>query len=104
MAISNSESSIQIKIKFFSSLRSTTGLDQIEIPINTGETILNVLHQLENKYFIPKNAQLLDGDRKKLAVGTLCLIDDIDVSLSGGLHQKIDNSINITLISSIHGG
>ena len=104
MAISNSESLIQIKIRFFSSLRSTTGIDQIEIPINKGDTILNVLHQVENKYFTPKNAQLLDGDTKKLAIGTLCLIDDVDVSLSGGLNQKISSSINITLISSIHGG
>ena len=104
MAISNSDSLIQIKIRFFSSLRSTTGIDQIEIPINKGDTILNVLHQVENKYFTPKNAQLLDGDTKKLAIGTLCLIDDVYVSLSGGLNQKINSSINITLISSIHGG
>jgi len=102
MSISNSESSIQIKIRFFSSLRSTTGIDQIEIPINKGDTVLNVLHQVENKYFIPKNSKLLD--EKKLAIGTLCLIDDVDVSLSGGLNQKINSSINITLISSIHGG
>ena len=102
MAISNSESSIQIKIRFFSSLRSTTGIDQIEIPIKTGDTLLNVLHKIENKYFRPKNAQLID--EKKLAVGTLCLIDDVDVSLSGGLNQKINNSLTITLISSIHGG
>ena len=100
----NSESSIQIKIRFFSSLRSTTGIDQTEIPIKNGDTLLNVLHQVENKYFKPKNAQLLDGDTRKLAVGTLCLIDDVDVSLSGGLNQKINSSINITLISSIHGG
>jgi molybdopterin converting factor small subunit len=104
MAISNSDSSLQIKVRFFSSLRSTTGIDQIEFPINKGETILNVLHQVENKYFIPKNAKLLDGDARKLAVGTLCLIDDVDVSLSGGLNQKINSSIGITLISSIHGG
>ncbi|MHA1510267.1 MAG: MoaD/ThiS family protein [Promethearchaeota archaeon] len=104
MSISNSESSIQIKIRFFSSLRSTTGIDQIEIPINKGDTVLNVLHQVENKYFIPKNAQLLDGDTKKLAIGTLCLIDDVDVSLSGGLNQKVNSPLTITLISSIHGG
>ena len=104
MAISNSESLIQIKIRFFSSLRSTTGLDQIKIPINKGDTILNVLHQVENKYFIPKNSQLLNGDSRKLAVGTLCLIDDVDVSLSGGLNQKINSPLTITLISSIHGG
>ena len=104
MVISNSDSSIQIKIRFFSSLRSTTGLDQVELSINKGETLLNVLHQIEKKYFTPKKAQLLDGDARKLAVGTLCLIDDVDVSLSGGLNQKINNSINITLISSIHGG
>ena len=104
MSISNSESSIQIKIRFFSSLRSTTGIDQVELLINKGDTVLNVLHQVENKYFKPKNAQLLDGDTKKLAIGTLCLIDDVDISLSGGLNQKINSSINITLISSIHGG
>jgi len=103
MSISNSESTVQIKIRFFSSLRSTTGIDQVEIPINKGDTILNVLHQVEKKYFTPKNAQLLDGARK-LAVGTLCLINDVDISLCGGLNQKINNSINITLISSIHGG
>ena len=100
----NSESSIQIKIRFFSSLRSTSGIDQTEIPIKKGDTLLNVLHQVENKYFKPKNTQLLDGDTRKLAVGTLCLIDDVDVSLSGGLNQKLNSSINITLISSIHGG
>ena len=104
MAESNFESSVQIKIRFFSSLRSTTGIDQTEISIKTGDTLLNVLHQVENKYFTPKNAQLLDRDTRKLAVGTLCLIDDVDVSLSGGLNQKINRSINITLISSIHGG
>ena len=104
MAILNSESSVQIKVRFFSSLRSTTGIDQVEIPITKGDTVLNVLHQVEKKYFTPKNSQLLDGDKRKLAVGTLCLIDDVDVSLSGGLNQKINSSINITLISSIHGG
>ncbi len=104
MTESNSESSIQIKIRFFSSLRSTTGIDQTEIPIKKGDTLLNVLHQVENKYFTPKKAQLLDGDLKKLAVGILCLIDDVDISLSGGLHQKINSSLTITLISSIHGG
>ncbi len=104
MTESNSESSIQIKIRFFSSLRSTAGIDQTEIPIKKGDTLLNVLHQVENKYFIPKNAQLLDADTKKLAVGTLCLIDDVDVSLSGGLNQNINGPIAITLISSIHGG
>ena len=100
----NSKSLIQIKIRFFSSLRSTTGIDQTEIPIKMGDTLLNVLHQVENNYFKPKNVHLLDGDSRKLAVGTLCLIDDVDVSLSGGLNQKINRSINITLISSIHGG
>ena len=104
MAESNSESSVQIKIRFFSSLRSTTGIDQTEISIKTGDTLLNVLHQVENKYFKPKNVQLLDSDTRKLAVGTLCLIDDVDVSLSGGLNQKINSPIAITLISSIHGG
>ncbi len=100
----NSEPPISIKIRFFSSLRSTTGIDQTEISIKKGDTLLNALHQVENKYFTPKNAQLLDGDARKLAVGTLCLIDDVDVSLSGGLNQKINSPINITLISSIHGG
>jgi len=104
MSISNSESPIQIKIRFFSSLRSTTGIDQTEIPVSKGDTILNVLHQVEKKYFIPKNSQLFDGDTRKLAVGTLCLIDDVDISLSGGLNQKINNIMTITLISSIHGG
>jgi len=104
MATSNSDSLIQIKVRFFSSLRSTTGIDQAEIFIKTGDTLLIVLQQVEKKYFTPKNAKLLDGDARKLAVGTLCLIDDVDVSLSGGLNQKINSSINITLISSIHGG
>ncbi len=104
MSISNSESLIQIKIRFFSSLRSTAGIDQTEIPINKKDTILNVLHEVEKKYFIPKNSQLLDGDTRKLAVGILCLIDDVDISLSGGLNQKINSPLTITLISSIHGG
>jgi len=99
-----SESSIQVKIRFFSSIRSITGIDQIEIPVKQGDTLLSVLQQIEKKYFTPKNAQLLEETTNKLTVGTLCLIDDADISLSSGLKQKINKSVTITLISSIHGG
>ena len=80
------------------------GIDQIEIPVKQGDTLLSVLQQIEKKYFTPKNAQLLEETINKLTVGTLCLIDDADISLSGGLKQKINTSVTITLISSIHGG
>jgi molybdopterin converting factor small subunit len=95
---------ISVTVSFFSTLRNTTGIAQIQISISLGDDLLSILQTVEKQYFQPKSARLLNNNGLGLEAGILCLIDDADMSLSGGLHQKIKTPATITLISSLHGG
>lgn len=93
-----------VTVAFFSTLRNITGIPQTQIKLSNGTNLLSILQSVEKQYFQPKSAKILNNNATNLEPGILCLIDDADMSLSGGLHQKLNPSSIITLISSLHGG
>ena len=96
---------LRVKVQFYSTLRNTANQDEVEMEIPSGTTVLTVLDQINKKYFVPNEAQLIDPQSKELDTGIICLINQADVNLTGGLEQKITkDGKKITLISSLHGG
>lgn len=91
-------------IRFFSTVKNITGLDQAEIPIENSLSILDVLQKVQSDYFIPKKSRLLKPDNSGLETGIICLLDDCDLGIAGGLSKKVSGSMVITLLSSLHGG
>jgi molybdopterin converting factor small subunit len=95
---------ISVTVSFFSTLRNVTGVPQTQMNITKGEELVSLLKAVENQFFQPKSAKLLNNNCSGLEAGIICLLDDADMTLSGGLHQKLTSSCVITLISSLHGG
>ncbi|MHA1617851.1 MAG: MoaD/ThiS family protein, partial [Promethearchaeota archaeon] len=95
---------LQITIKFFSTLRTIVGLteDHMEFPV--GVSLHKIMDDLQKKYFVPKNSRLLAEDGQRLEIGMICLIDDTDINLMGGIKHRLQKDATITLISSLHGG
>ncbi len=104
MSESASNPQINITLSFYSTLRNITGQSQISLQIPQKGKLINVIKMAEEKYFIPKNSRLLNREGTGLEAGIICLIDDADISLSGGLQQKLSSDTVVTLISSLHGG
>jgi molybdopterin converting factor small subunit len=100
----SSENDIGIKIKFYSTLKNITQKDEIDLSFTDSKSVLSVLQQIQEEYFLPANSRLLNSENSKLETGIICLIDDADISICGGLKQNIKKSSIITLISSLHGG
>ena len=94
----------KITIRFFSTLKNITGQDRVEIEVDEAENLRDLLIQVQNDHFLPNNARLLKDGNTELETGTLCLIDDVDLNICGGLKQKFKKPVTITLISSLHGG
>ena len=94
----------QITIKFFSTLRTIVGLTEVHMEYSKGISLHTIMDDLQKKYFLPKNSRLLADDMQRLEVGMICLIDDTDINLLGGLKYKLQKAATITLISSLHGG
>jgi molybdopterin converting factor small subunit len=97
-------SSDSVLVKFFSTVKNITGLDQVEIPCTNDSYILDILQQVQADYFTPKKSRLLKPDNSGLETGIICLLDDCDLGIAGGLKKKVSNSMVITLLSSLHGG
>jgi molybdopterin converting factor small subunit len=100
----NPAPSLQVTVNFYSTVRNITGEAQIRLEIPKNTKLTEVLQQIEAKYFQPKGSRLLSRDGEGLDAGLLCLIDDADYTLCGGLQQKLKNDLTLTLISSLHGG
>ena len=98
------ETSLQIIVKFFSTLRTIVGLTEDHMEFPSGTSLHAIMDDLQKKYFIPKNSRLLAEDGHRLEVGMICLIDDTDINLMGGLKHRLQKDATITLISSLHGG
>lgn len=98
------ENTISLTISFYSTLRNVTGEPSTQIAVPPKSTLHSLLQQIEKKYFLPKNLHLLSHDGTTLEAGIICLINDADVSLLGGLKHKLMPNEAITLISSLHGG
>jgi molybdopterin converting factor small subunit len=98
------DATIPVKIIFYSTLRNTTGFPETSIPVLTNSTLLDLILKIQKDYFQPKNIHLIKTDQQSLEAGLICLVNDVDISLSGGLKRKITAPITITLISSLHGG
>ena len=97
-------SELQIRINFYSTLKNTVGKDYVDISIEKGSTMKNILQNIQNDLFVPNNVKILKSDNNSLEVGLICLIDEVDLNLAGGLKRKIQKPVKITLISSLHGG
>lgn len=95
---------IPITFRFFSTLRNSAGTGEITLEIKKGETLKKVLVEMEEKFLKPKNAAILNEGKDKLEIGVICLINDVDMKLAGGLQKKLNKACTITLISSLHGG
>ena len=95
---------MEILIKFFSTLRNATGQDQVTITLPSNTTFKECLEKIQTDYFTSDNTKILKSNGLDLEVGVICLINDVDVSLMGGLKSKIRENQEITLISSLHGG
>jgi molybdopterin converting factor small subunit len=93
-----------ITISFYSTLRNVTGEASTQLSVPLKSTLQSLLQQIEQKYFLPKGLHILSQDGSMLEAGIICLINDADVSLLGGLKHKLTANEAITLISSLHGG
>ncbi|MCF2138643.1 MAG: hypothetical protein K9W44_01145 [Candidatus Lokiarchaeota archaeon] len=95
---------INIKFRFFSTIRNIVGTSEIELSLESGIRLKIALQKLQETYFLPKKTHILNEAGNQLEVGIICLIDDVDINLAGGLNKKINQPCSITLISSLHGG
>ncbi|MHA1648420.1 MAG: hypothetical protein ACTSVL_12700 [Promethearchaeota archaeon] len=99
-----SDESLDVKVVFFSTLRNIAGQDSISLQFPKNTTIRTILQNVQKKYFLPSDHRILKAGDEALDVGNICLIDDVDLNLTGGMRFKLRNSVTITLISSLHGG
>ena len=95
---------IQVKVIFYSSLKNTVGKDHVILTVPKETKLQNILRQIQDTYFTPKNEYILKESANKLEVGLICLIDDVDISIAGGLNRRFQKDRTITLITSLHGG
>jgi hypothetical protein len=93
-----------LKIQFYSTVRNITGVGQIEKQVPKKPLLQQVLIDIQQEYFLPKNAHFLKIDFTDLEPGFICLVDDADFHLCGGIKQILKKDVKITLISSLHGG
>ncbi|UYP47236.1 hypothetical protein NEF87_003521 [Candidatus Lokiarchaeum ossiferum] len=98
------KSMIQVKVIFYSSLKNTVGQDHVVLPFPKNTTLQSVLEKVQQDYFSPKNEFILKETTKQLEVGLICLVDDVDISIAGGLARQLQKDRTITLITSLHGG
>ncbi len=80
------------------------GKDHVLLTFAKDITLLKVLEQIQSEYFSPKNEFILKEATNQLEVGLICLIDDVDISIAGGMQRKFQKDRTITLITSLHGG
>lgn len=104
MSESTENSIVQIKVIFYSSLKNTVGLDHVVLPFPKDIPLQKVLEKVQKDYFSPKNEFILKETTNQLEVGLICLVDDVDLSIAGGLGRKLQKDRTITLITSLHGG
>ena len=95
---------IPLTIQFYSTVRNTTGVSQVEKQVPYKTSLQQVLIDIQAEFFHPKNAHFLKNDAINLEPGFICLVDDADYHLCGGIKQQLRKSTKITLISSLHGG
>ena len=95
---------IPITVVFYSTLKKVAQQDKADLEIEKGTSLEEVLVQIQEEYFLPNNGRILGANNNKLDVGMICLVDDTDYNLLGGLRYHVEQSITITLISSLHGG
>ena len=99
------EDMLGVKIRFFSTLKNVTNQNEVNLEVEKDKTLLSLLQHIQSQYFIPNKARILNASENALDTGIICLINDADISLTGGINQKINKDGKvITLISSLHGG
>ena len=101
---SGSLPSLTVTVKFFSTVRNTTGVPETQLTVPRKEKLVVVLRQIETTFFQPKGTHFLKSDGSGLEPGFLCLVDDADMQLTGGLTQTLKKNCTVTLLSSLHGG
>lgn len=101
---SSENGKIQLTCKFFSTLKNIVGQNEITLMKEKGIPLKAILQEIQSTYFEPKKAHLLAEDQSRLEVGMMCLINDVDMNLAGGLKKSLKHDTTITLISSLHGG
>lgn len=102
--IVNSADQVKVSVQFYSTVRNTTGVSHVEKTVPKKSLIRDLLIEIEKELFIPKKAHFLKSDQTDVEPGIICLIDDADIHINGGLKQQIRKDAKITLISSLHGG
>lgn len=95
---------ILITIQFYSTMRNIAGVTEIERTIRKQTSLIELLEQIERELFLPKSSHILKADHSDLEAGIICLVDEADMHLTGGLKQKLRTKCKITMISSLHGG
>ncbi len=104
MSSENAETSIPVKIVFYSTLQKIAQTKEAEFHCDPNTGLEDLLTSIQQEYFIPHNGRILKADNQSLDVGMICLLDDVDMHLMGGMRYKITKPTTITLISSLHGG
>jgi hypothetical protein len=95
---------ITLTISFYSTVRNTTGIGSVEKQWPKKTPLQDVLLAVQEEYFLPKRTHFLKSDGADLEPGFICLVDDADYRLCGGISQSLRKPAKITLISSLHGG
>ncbi len=79
-------------------------MDQTTIEVPEKSTLHEALKILNEKLFKPKEYSILAKNESVIAAGLICLVNDTEYELWGGLKKRITDKDVITLISSLHGG
>jgi len=102
--IVNSTDQVKVSVQFYSTVKNTTGISHIDKTVPKKSLLRDLLIEIEKELFLPKKAHFLKSDQTDVEPGIICLIDDADIHINGGLKQQIRKDAKVTLISSLHGG
>lgn len=100
----NTSTVIPVKIVFYSTLQKIAQTNSTKMDVVPNTPLLDVLITVQETFFLPKDARILKANNDALDVGMICLVNDVDFNLCGGMRHKISEPTNVTLISSLHGG
>jgi len=102
--LDNSTDKVTVSVHFYSTVRNTTGISHIEKIVPKKTILRDLLTEIEKELFLPKKSHFLKSDQSDVEPGIICLLDEADIHINGGIKQQLRKDAKVTLISSLHGG
>ena len=94
----------KVFIKFYSDIRGLVGTDSINMEIEEGETINNLISHLCKKFSEPFSKVIYEPKTNKLNKAVIITKNHINITLLEGLDTKILDGDEITLFAAVSGG